>query len=78
MTKVRQEIMPSIRKNKEREKASTFYNQMLTESLANRSDTGAIKKITDHLESIIDIRLFSLENYNFIPKKWFKLITNNL
>ncbi|XP_065212426.1 DNA polymerase epsilon catalytic subunit 1 [Planococcus citri] len=60
LTKIKQAIMPSIRKNKEREKSNTFYNEMLTESLANRSDAGSIKKVTDHLENIIDIREYDV------------------
>lgn len=56
MTKVKQTIMPSIRKNREREAANTYYNEMLKESFANRMDAGAMKKNTDHLENIIDIR----------------------
>lgn len=70
LMKVKREIMPSIRKNREREKSNTYYSEMLTESLVNRSDSGSIKKTTDHLESIIDIRfekrLFRILRYSFL------------
>lgn len=56
MIKVKQAIQPSIRKNREREAANTYYNEMLKESLINRTDAGAVRKVSDHLESIIDIR----------------------
>lgn len=56
LTKIKQALFPSIRKNREREAANTFYNEMLKESLKNKADTGATRKISDHLDSIIDIR----------------------
>lgn len=72
MTKVKQAVMPSIRKNREREKSNTFYNEMLAESLASRSDTGAVKKVTDHLENILDIRFvffaLNLNSFNFVNR----------
>lgn len=57
MTRIKQALLPSIRKNREREAANTFYNEMLKESLMNKADSGATRKISDHLESILDIRL---------------------
>jgi len=57
MNKVRQAIMPAIRKNRLALKNNSYYTELLTESLANLSEVGSKKKKVDHMENIIDIRL---------------------
>jgi len=57
MNKVRQAIMPAIRKNRLALKNNSYYTELLTESLANLSEVGSTKKKVDHMENIIDIRL---------------------
>lgn len=57
MTKVRQAIMPAVRKNRLAMKNNSYYTEMLTESLANLSEVVSTKKQVDHMENIIDIRL---------------------
>lgn len=56
MNKVRQSIMPAVRKNRIARKNNSYYTEMLTESLANLTEVASIKKQVDHLENIIDIR----------------------
>lgn len=56
MTKVRQVIMPAVRKNRLALKNNSYYTEMLTESLANLSEVVLSKKQVDHMENIIDIR----------------------
>lgn len=57
MNKVRQSIMPAVRKNRLASKNNSYYTEMLTESLANLSEVVSSKKQVDHMENIIDIRL---------------------
>lgn len=57
MNKVRQAIMPAIRKNRLALKNNSYYTEMLTESLANLSEVASTKKQVDHMQNIIDIRL---------------------
>lgn len=59
MNKVRQAIMPSVRKNRLALKNNSYYTEMLTESLANLSEVASSKKQVDHMENIIDIRLYN-------------------
>lgn len=56
LTKVKQTIMTSVRKNRKRDKNNTFYTEMLTSALMNKGDAGATKKMSDHMENILDIR----------------------
>jgi len=58
MNKMRQAIMPAVRKNRLALKNNSYYTEMLTESLANLSEVVSSKKQVDHMENIIDIRLF--------------------
>ncbi|XP_067618241.1 DNA polymerase epsilon catalytic subunit 1 [Eurosta solidaginis] len=56
MTKVRRELAAAVRRNTEREKANTFYMQMLSSSLA-ASHTGHDEfKKQDYMDLILDIR----------------------
>lgn len=57
MNKVKQAIMPAVRKNRLASKNNSYYTEMLTESLANLSEVVTSKKQVDHMENIIDIRL---------------------
>lgn len=68
MLKVRREILSYVRKNQEKEKANTFYTELLTNNLVNnKDDVVSIKSVTDHMENIIDIRfylfIYLLNNY---------------
>lgn len=56
MNKVRQAIMPAVRKNRLALKNNSYYTEMLTESLTNLSEVASSKKQVDHMENIIDIR----------------------
>jgi len=58
MNKMRQAIMPAVRKNRLALKNNSYYTEMLTESLANLSEVVSSKKQVDHMENIIDIRLY--------------------
>lgn len=60
MNKVRQAIMPAVRKNRLTLKNNSYYTEMLTESLANLSEVASTKKQIDHMENIIDIRFVQL------------------
>lgn len=55
LIKVRREIMSAVKKNKEREKSNTYYTQMLANSL-NPHERNVTKKLTDHMDNILDIR----------------------
>lgn len=56
LNKVKQAIMPAVRKNRLASKNNSYYTEMLTESLANLSEVASSKKQVDHMENIIDIR----------------------
>lgn len=56
MIKVKQAIHPSIRRNREKRKNNSYYTDMLSESLDVKSGIGSTKKVSDHMENIIDIR----------------------
>ncbi|XP_013399576.1 DNA polymerase epsilon catalytic subunit A [Lingula anatina] len=57
LMKVKKDINPAVKKNKDRAKSQDAYSEMLTSHLAG--DTGSSvmsKKIADQMENIIDIR----------------------
>lgn len=56
LTKVKQTILASVRKNRKRDKNNTFYTEMLTSALMNKGDAGATRKVSDHMDNILDIR----------------------
>lgn len=56
MIKVRKELNTIVKKNREREKANSFYTELLASTLNNVGDIGATKINTDHMEKIIDMR----------------------
>ncbi|UYV81656.1 POLE [Cordylochernes scorpioides] len=63
LIKVRKELLPSIRKNQEREKSNEGYNQLLASANKMEEDFGptqVTKKITDHMENIVDIREYDV------------------
>lgn len=60
MNKMRQAIMPAVRKNRLALKNNSYYTEMLTESLANLSEVVSSKKQVDHMENIIDIREYDV------------------
>lgn len=66
MNKMRQAIMPAVRKNRMALKNNSYYTEMLTESLANLSEVASSKKQVDHMENIIDIRLYIKLFYSYI------------
>ncbi|XP_055613279.1 DNA polymerase epsilon catalytic subunit 1 [Uranotaenia lowii] len=57
MTKVKRDLAAAVRKNKERDKANTYYMQMLSNSLAVASEGGAgSNQNQDFYDSIMDMR----------------------
>ncbi|XP_078523382.1 DNA polymerase epsilon catalytic subunit A isoform X2 [Lissotriton helveticus] len=65
LVKVRKEISPAVRKNKERDQASDTYTAMLTSALAGTSmaigeEEGTSKKIADQLDNILDMREYDV------------------
>jgi len=56
--RVRKDILPAVRKNREREKSNTVYSEMLKQSYMGEMmhDLDFKKGITNHLENIVDIR----------------------
>jgi len=63
LMRVRRDVLPAVRKNREREKSNTVYADMLKQSYmgTDRNEFGT-KSSTDHLESIVDIRYPGLCN----------------
>uniref|UniRef100_A0A4W3JDP1 DNA polymerase epsilon catalytic subunit n=1 Tax=Callorhinchus milii TaxID=7868 RepID=A0A4W3JDP1_CALMI len=63
LVKVRKDISPAVRKNKEREKSNDAYTAMLSSALAGGSMAeaeGTSKKIADQMENIIEIREYDV------------------
>ncbi|XP_073410903.1 DNA polymerase epsilon catalytic subunit A [Dendrobates tinctorius] len=64
LIKVRKEISPAVRKNKERDHASDTYTAMLSSALTGNSlapeEEGPSKKISDQMENIIDMREYDV------------------
>eukprot|EP00057_Strongylocentrotus_purpuratus_P019506 XP_011673980.1 PREDICTED: DNA polymerase epsilon catalytic subunit A-like [Strongylocentrotus purpuratus] len=64
LMKVRREIMPRVRKNREREKSSSAYTALLTSHLGGDDNPGGRaaggKKINDQMDNIIDIREYDV------------------
>lgn len=56
LTKVRNEIMTTVKKTKERMKSTTAYSELLAESLTERKGSRA----SNALENIIDMREFDV------------------
>ncbi|CAC5377738.1 POLE [Mytilus coruscus] len=59
LMKVKREIQPAVRKNKEREKSSEVYTAMLSSFLIGDEDEEA-KKVTDQIDNIVDIREYDV------------------
>ncbi|XP_033110052.1 DNA polymerase epsilon catalytic subunit A-like isoform X2 [Anneissia japonica] len=63
LQKVRRDIMPSVRKNREREKTQNIYTTMLTSKLTGEEDNSsshASKKISNQMDNIVDIREYDV------------------
>ncbi|XP_077864309.1 DNA polymerase epsilon catalytic subunit A-like [Saccoglossus kowalevskii] len=62
LNKVKRDLMPVVRKNKEREKSSDSYTSLLTSQLSGQAETSstASKKLSDQLDNIIDIREYDV------------------
>ncbi|XP_075685545.1 DNA polymerase epsilon catalytic subunit A [Rhinoderma darwinii] len=64
LIKVRKEISPAVRKNKERDHANDTYTAMLSSALTGNNfapeEEGPSKKISDQMENIIDIREYDV------------------
>lgn len=56
LLKVRRDVMPAVKKNREQLKHNNFYTEMLTTALASKGDSGTTRKTADQMENIIDIR----------------------
>ncbi|XP_059166217.1 DNA polymerase epsilon catalytic subunit A-like [Physella acuta] len=60
LIKVRKDIFPAVRKNKEREKNLDYYTTMLTSHYAGEEALEVSKKISDQMENIIDLREYDV------------------
>ncbi|XP_055381319.1 DNA polymerase epsilon catalytic subunit 1 isoform X2 [Condylostylus longicornis] len=61
MQKVRRELLAFVRKNTEREKANTFYMQMLSHSLSSAVEGSSSSLLNiDYMEAILDIREYDV------------------
>ncbi|XP_035661114.1 DNA polymerase epsilon catalytic subunit A-like [Branchiostoma floridae] len=61
LMKVKREIFPAVRKNKERDKANDAYTQMLASTFGGEEERGSTsKRIADQMENIIDIREYDV------------------
>jgi DNA polymerase epsilon subunit 1 len=58
LMRVRKDILPAVRKNREREKSHTAYADLLQQSFIGDGGDFDNKRSggTDHMENIIDIR----------------------
>ncbi|KAM8886760.1 DNA polymerase epsilon catalytic subunit A [Spinachia spinachia] len=62
LLKVKREINPAVRKNREREQSNDAYTSMLSSALAGgnvtsaEEDAGASRSVSDQLDSIVDMR----------------------
>ncbi|XP_016146771.1 DNA polymerase epsilon catalytic subunit A-like [Sinocyclocheilus grahami] len=65
LIKVKREISPAVRKNREREKSNDAYTSMLSSALVGGSvvtedEDGTSKKMTEQLDNIIDMREYDV------------------
>ncbi|KAK0148516.1 DNA polymerase epsilon catalytic subunit A [Merluccius polli] len=65
LIKVRREISPAVRKNREREQSNDAYTAMLSSALSGGNITmeeedGRYKKISDQLDNIVDMREYDV------------------
>ncbi|KAA0716868.1 DNA polymerase epsilon catalytic subunit A [Triplophysa tibetana] len=65
LVKVKREISPAIRKNREREKSNDAYTSMLSSALVGGSvvtgdEDGSSKKMTEQLDNIVDMREYDV------------------
>ncbi|KAG9339579.1 hypothetical protein JZ751_023470 [Albula glossodonta] len=65
LVKVKREITPAVRKNREREKSNDAYTSMLSSALAGGSviaaeEDGTSKKISDQMDNIVDMREYDV------------------
>ncbi|XP_053510024.1 DNA polymerase epsilon catalytic subunit A [Ictalurus furcatus] len=65
LIKVKREISPAVRKNREREKSNDAYTSMLSSALVGGSvmtadEDGTSKKMSDQLDNIVDMREYDV------------------
>ncbi|KAJ8379395.1 hypothetical protein SKAU_G00001730 [Synaphobranchus kaupii] len=65
LMKVKREISPAVRKNREREKSNDTYTSMLSSALAGGSviageEDRSFKKMSDQLDNIVDMREYDV------------------
>ncbi|CAB1321597.1 unnamed protein product [Coregonus sp. 'balchen'] len=65
LMKVKREISPAVRKNREREKSNDTYTSMLSSALAGGSvsaadEDGMSKKISDQMDNVVDMREYDV------------------
>ncbi|KAK3581719.1 hypothetical protein CHS0354_015350 [Potamilus streckersoni] len=60
LMKVKREIMPAIKKNKEQDKSIHAYTAMLSSHLLGEEEGSTSKKIVDQMDNIIDIREYDV------------------
>uniref|UniRef100_A0A3B3YXY9 DNA polymerase epsilon catalytic subunit n=1 Tax=Poecilia mexicana TaxID=48701 RepID=A0A3B3YXY9_9TELE len=65
LVKVKREISPAVRKNREREQSNDAYTSMLSSALSGGSvisaeEDGTLKSIADQLDNIVDMREYDV------------------
>ncbi|XP_076845905.1 DNA polymerase epsilon catalytic subunit A [Brachyhypopomus gauderio] len=65
LVKVKREISPAVRKNRDREKSNDAYTNMLSSALAGGSvmsneEDGSSKKMSDQLDNVVDMREYDV------------------
>ncbi|XP_060894086.1 DNA polymerase epsilon catalytic subunit A [Labrus mixtus] len=65
LIKVRREISPAVRKNREREQSNDAYTSMLSSALSgglvtSADEEGTMKSISDQLDNIVDMREYDV------------------
>nr|XP_023689121.1 DNA polymerase epsilon catalytic subunit A [Paramormyrops kingsleyae]XP_023689122.1 DNA polymerase epsilon catalytic subunit A [Paramormyrops kingsleyae]XP_023689123.1 DNA polymerase epsilon catalytic subunit A [Paramormyrops kingsleyae] len=65
LVKVKREILPAVRKNREREKSNDAYTSMLSSVLGGGSaavvdEDGTSKKLSDQMDNIVDLREYDV------------------
>ncbi|XP_009955244.1 PREDICTED: DNA polymerase epsilon catalytic subunit A-like, partial [Leptosomus discolor] len=64
LVKVRKEISPAVRKNRERDQASDVYTAMLSSALSGGSlstdEEGASRKVASQMDNIVDMREYDV------------------
>ncbi|MEQ2187281.1 hypothetical protein GOODEAATRI_003085 [Goodea atripinnis] len=60
LVKVKREISPAVRKNREREQSNDAYTSMLSSNVTSADEDGMSKSIADQLDNIVDMREYDV------------------